>query len=239
MFGAITPTYDRLNHLLSASLDRRWRAVAARETLRGLAPCRRLLDVATGTGDLAMALRKAVGRAEAKSGDNAPRCEIFGLDFTRPMLKTARQKYGQRPFSWIEGDGLNLPTREGSFDAVTIAFGLRNMVDRSAAVREMVRVLRPGGRLAILEFSQPRNPVFRALYDFYSYQVMPRVGRLISGSDAYLYLAESIREFWSPEQLRRQMETAGLGSVRVFTMGFGIVCLHIGTKLERNDYGNL
>jgi demethylmenaquinone methyltransferase/2-methoxy-6-polyprenyl-1,4-benzoquinol methylase len=225
MFGAITPTYDRLNFLFSGSLDRHWRRLAAREATHGLEPCERLLDLATGTGDLARALADA---AQAGRDGKGPR--IAGADFTRPMLRKAVRKYG-RDFQWIEADGLHLPLRDGEWDAVTIAFGLRNMADKPAALAEVARVVRPGGRVVILEFSQPQNPLFRALYDFYSFVVMPRVGHWISGSDAYLYLARSIREFLTPQALADEMRKAGLGEVKAIPLMFGVVYLHVGVKL--------
>jgi demethylmenaquinone methyltransferase/2-methoxy-6-polyprenyl-1,4-benzoquinol methylase len=152
-----------------------------------------------------------------------------GVDFTRPMLIEAARKYGRR-IGWIEADGLALPLRTGDWDAVTIAFGLRNMADKPAALAEMTRVVRPGGRVAVLEFSQPPGRIFRALYDWYSLKVMPRVGRWISGSDAYLYLAESIRGFWGPEELSQRMHAAGLRDVRAIPMMGGVVYLHVGVK---------
>lgn len=224
MFGAITPTYDRLNFLFSGSLDRRWRRLAALEAVRGLRPCRRVLDLATGTGDLARALHIA---ADGENPGEAPR--IAGADFTRPMLREAARKYGSG-IDWIEADGLHLPLRDSEWDVVTIAFGLRNMADKPAALTEMSRVLRPGGRLVVLEFSQPQNPLFRALYDFYSFFVMPRVGRWISGSDAYLYLASSIRGFLGPNELTEAMRGAGLRDVRAIPLMFGVVYIHVGVK---------
>jgi demethylmenaquinone methyltransferase/2-methoxy-6-polyprenyl-1,4-benzoquinol methylase len=224
MFGAITPTYDRLNLLFSGTLDRRWRRLAAREAIHGLNPCARLLDVATGTGDLAWELART---AEKLAPGRQPR--IAGADFTRPMLREAARKYGQA-FQWIEADGLRLPLGVGEWDAVTIGFGLRNMADKTAALAELARVVRPGGRVVILEFSQPRNPVFRRLYDFYSFAVMPRVGQWVSRSDAYLYLARSIRAFLTPRELSERMESVGLKDVRAIPLMFGVVYIHVGTK---------
>lgn len=225
MFGAITPAYDRLNHLLSGSLDKRWRRRAARETLAGLTPCGRLLDVATGTGDLAWTLRQT---AAGMKGTEA--VEVTGADFTFPMLQRASEKYPQGGMSWAEADGLNLPFADNAFDAATIAFGLRNMADKRRGLAEMARVVRPGGRVAILEFSQPPNRLFRGLYDFYSFSVMPRVGAWISGSDAYYYLARSIRGFWSPEQLSEEMERVGLRPMKATGLMMGVVYLHLGEK---------
>jgi len=217
MFVQVTPTYDRLNHLFSGMADHYWRWSTARRITRGLEPCARILDVATGTGDLARALAR-----------RAPAARVTGLDFTRSMLDVAAQKYGFESHRWIEGDGLNLPFASGAFDATTIAFGLRNMADRAAGLREMRRIVRPGGRVAVLEFSQPRNPLMRAFYDFYSLKLMPRLGKMISGSDAYLYLPTSIRAFWNPEELAEQMRLAGMKNVRYHLFTGGVVALHIG-----------
>lgn len=229
MFGAISPTYDRLNRLLSGRRDCHWRRVTARRVVDGLAPCARVLDVATGTGDLARELDRAARREQRRRGETAG-IEIVGSDFTRGMLTHAREKFLATDYRWAEGDGLNLPFASESFDAATVAFGLRNMVDRTRALAEMTRVVRPGGRVAILEFSQPRMPVFGWFYDLYSFRIMPRLGAWISGSDAYLYLAESIRAFWSPEELSEQMRNVGLREIDARPMMFGVVYLHIGTK---------
>lgn len=217
MFGQITPSYDRLNHLFSGMMDHYWRWSAARKIGGGLTPCRRILDVATGTGDLARALARRV-----------PEAKITGLDFTRSMLDIAVKKYGFESHRWIEGDGLKLPFANGSFDACSIAFGLRNMSDRAAGLREMRRIVRTGGRVGVLEFSQPRNALMRGFYDFYSLKLMPRLGKAISGSDAYLYLPTSIRAFWNPEELADQMRLAGLTNVRHHLFTGGVVALHIG-----------
>lgn len=219
MFAAITPAYDRLNRLFSGRLDTRWRRLAARAATEGLAPCARILDLATGTGDLAADLAQA-----------APGARVFGADFTRPMLDRAAAKFGHAQFDWIEADALALPFPDRFFDAATIAFGLRNIADRPRALAEMARVLRPGGRLAILEFGRPRNRLWRALFELYSFQIMPRVGRLISGSMAYLYLARSIREFWSADELAGQMAEAGVPATNVTPLLGGIVYLHVGVK---------
>jgi demethylmenaquinone methyltransferase/2-methoxy-6-polyprenyl-1,4-benzoquinol methylase len=218
MFEQITPTYDGLNLLFSGALDRRWRSALARELTRGLDPCARVLDVATGTGDLARAVRRQTSNAS----------RVTGIDFTRAMLARAGEKFGRDGHDWIEGDGLRLPFATGTFDACCIGFGLRNMVDRPAGLAEMRRVLRPGGRIGILECSRPRNPLIRGFYDLYSFGIMPRVGLWISGSKAYRYLSESIREFWPPDELKRQMELAGFVNVRAIALTFGVVHIHIG-----------
>lgn len=219
MFGQIAPAYDLLNRLLSGRLDRRWRRLAACAATQQLSPCSRLLDLATGTGDLAAALAHA-----------APAARVYGADFTRPMLARAAEKFGRGRFAWVEADAMALPFPAGCFDALTIAFGLRNMADRPAALAEMARVVRPGGRVVILEFGRPANRLWRALFEFYSFRVMPRIGRLVSGSMAYLYLARSIRGFWSRDELSGRMREVGLEGIRVTSILGGIVYLHIGTK---------
>lgn len=222
MFAQVTPTYDRLNVLLSGAVDRYWRWQTARLLTEGLLPCCTILDVATGTGDLARAVER----------QSPPGTRVVGVDFTRPMLEEARRKFPQGGRRWIEGDGLSLPCASGAFDACCIAFGLRNMADKPAGLREMGRVLRPGGRLGVLEFYEPPNPVFGWLYNFYSFQVMPRVGKWLSGSDAYQYLTGSIRHYWSVEEATRQMQRAGFQNVRAVPMTFGIAVLILGEKPE-------
>jgi len=238
MFGEITPTYDRLNILFSATIDRRWRKLAARELTRGLRPCARILDVATGTGDLANAVLKAAEGATGGPGHGPGHGtkvgpNVVGADFTRPMLDEAAKKYGQGPFAWVEADGLKLPFAEGSFDGCCIAFGLRNMEDKKAGLAEMRRILRPGGRCVVLEFAQPGNAVVGALYDFYSKQIMPRVGRWVSGSDAYGYLTSSIREYWSPEKTASVMHEVGFGEVTFKRLTGGIAAIHVGVVETR------
>jgi demethylmenaquinone methyltransferase/2-methoxy-6-polyprenyl-1,4-benzoquinol methylase len=224
MFADVSPTYDLLNRLLSGRMDQRWRRQAARSALDGLVPCRRVLDLATGTGDLAGELARVAARRLP------PAPIVHGADFTGPMLKQAPRKLGWEGFRWTQADGLRLPYVDGAFDAVTIAFGLRNMADRQAGLAEMARVTRPGGRVVILEFSRPKNPIVRALDDAYARRVMPRVGAWISRSRAYFYLADSIREFWEPELLAERMGEAGLADARFRRLLFGIVCVHVGTR---------
>jgi len=218
MFARITPRYDLLNRLLSAAQDGRWRRRLVEETTAGLEPCRRLLDAATGTGDVAGAAFR-----------RRPTARVVGVDFSRPMLLRARTKFARRPaMAWIEADALRLPFRDGAFDAALVAFGLRNMVDRAAALSELGRVIRPGGRLGILEFFEPPSPLVRRVYGLYSSWVMPRVGRWVSGSEAYGYLPHSIRCFWSPEELGRAMRQSGLVRLRRWSLSAGIVGLHVG-----------
>lgn len=228
MFERVSPTYDRLNFLLSGAMDRRWRARMARELTAGL-EVRRALDVAAGTGDLTRAVRR---RVEQSGRAGAPAALFIGADFTRPMLARAAEKYGWEGYRWVEADGLRLPFADGSFDVCSIGFGLRNMADRRVALAEMARVVRPGGRVGILEFSQPSNPIFRTLYDWYSFKIMPRVGYWLSGSTAYLYLPESIRKFIAPKELAALMEEVGLANARWIPMALGSVVIHLGEKKD-------
>ncbi len=220
MFGRVAPRYDLLNHLLSFNTDRRWRARTV-ERLKPvlLRPGARVVDFCCGTGDLVIALERARGAA------------VFGSDFCHPMLSAAAAKIARRGLQSMlfEADALVLPIAGGALDCVTVAFGFRNLVNYRAGLVEMRRVLKPGGVAAILEFSQPPNPLFGALYGFYSRRVLPAVGGFISGSrDAYAYLPESVRKFPSPERLAQEMRDAGFHEVRFERMTFGIVALHLG-----------
>lgn len=217
MFGRVAPRYDLLNHLLSFNIDRRWRS----RTVNRLAPIldrpdAKVLDLCCGTGDLMLALR-------AKA-----RASVLGSDFCHPMLVAAKRKAGQQaPF--FEGDALQLPLSDQSLDAITVAFGFRNLANYEAGLRELKRVLKPGAMAAILEFSQPPNPGFNAFYSFYSRNILPRIGGLISGaSDAYTYLPDSVRKFPDAPGLAAKMTQAGFTQVSFERMTFGIVALHTG-----------
>jgi demethylmenaquinone methyltransferase/2-methoxy-6-polyprenyl-1,4-benzoquinol methylase len=219
MFGGIAPFYDRLNHGFSAWMDRAWRRRLAAGLVKDLRPCPRVLDIATGTGDVAAAIMR-----------RSPDCRLIGLDFTRPMLKLADRKWGSGACRWIEGDALRLPFADGVFDACCVAFGLRNMADRRGALVEMERVLRPGGRVGILEFSRPPGRWTGAIYDFYSLKVMPRLGQMLTGSTAYRYLGESVRAFPNPDELAGWMAEAGFEKVTYRRRTTGVVCFHFGIK---------
>jgi demethylmenaquinone methyltransferase/2-methoxy-6-polyprenyl-1,4-benzoquinol methylase len=220
MFGRVARRYDLLNHLLSFNLDRRWRArTAARlgEALRR--PGARVVDICCGTGDLALALERAGGAA------------LAGADFCRPMLEAAAAKFARRGSraTLVEADALALPVASGSIDGITAAFGFRNLANYRAGLNEMRRVLKPGGVAAILEFSQPPNPLFAALYGFYSRRLLPAIGGLVSGSrEAYAYLPESVRQFPGPDELAGEMRAAGFDEVTFERMSLGIVALHLG-----------
>jgi demethylmenaquinone methyltransferase/2-methoxy-6-polyprenyl-1,4-benzoquinol methylase len=221
MFGRVARRYDLLNHLLSFHVDRYWRFRTALEVEPFLRrPGARVLDLCCGTGDLTLALeRRAAGAL------------VLGGDFCRPMLAEARRKqvrHGARA-AWIECDGLCLPLPDRSLDLVTIAFGFRNFANYRAALAELRRVLKPGGMLAILEFSTPPNPLLRALYRFYSFTLLPAIGGWISGDrSAYTYLPDSVKKFPGAELLAAEMEAAGFTRVRFRRMTFGIVALHTG-----------
>jgi len=221
MFGRVARRYDMANHLLSFNLDRYWRARTVARVRRVLrAPDSRALDLCCGTGDLLLAL-------EADRG--AP---VWGSDFCHPMLTSAAQKTARRGFSSrvFESDALAIPARDASFDLVTVAFGFRNLANYEKGLLEMRRVLRPGGMAAILEFSQPPNPLFAALYNFYSRRVLPSLGGALSGSkDAYTYLPESVRKFPSADELAAQMRRTGFVTVSYERITGGIVCLHLGS----------
>jgi len=216
MFGRVAHRYDTANHLLSLNIDRLWRARTVsivREHI--LDPKARVLDLCCGTGDLTLALERARGAA------------VMGSDFCHPMLLGAAKKSARSPL--FEADALQLPLADASLDVVTIAFGYRNFASYTGGLAELRRVLKPGGILAILEFSQPPNRVFAALYNWYSRKILPSIGGLISGSrDAYTYLPESVRKFPGAEELAAMMQRAGFQAVSFERMTGGIVALHTG-----------
>lgn len=224
MFGRIARRYDAANFILSAGIDRWWRRKLVR-AVRQAAP-RQVLDLATGSGDVAFALARTL----------APTTEIIGMDFCQPMLDQAIAKQaaaGAERFSNVTfrpGDGLALPLPDASQDALTIAFGLRNLADRPRGLREMRRVLRPGGRLFVLEFSQP-YAWFRPLYYFYLQRVLPRIAGVVTGDRAaYVYLNDTIGEFPDRTALSREISTAGFASVSARALTLGIVALHEAVK---------
>src|SRR5579864_202535 len=222
MFGRIAPRYDLLNHLLSFNLDKRWRARTVARVAEILdRPDAQVIDLCCGTGDVALALESRGKRP------------MLASDFCHPMLVEARRKIGARGFRTpvFEADALALPLADASLDLITVAFGFRNLANYRRGLEEMLRLLKPGGVAAILEFSQPPNATFRALYGFFSTSVLPRVGGMISGSrDAYSYLPESIRKFPGAEQLAQEMRRAGFSRVEFERMTGGAVALHIGQK---------
>ena len=221
MFAGIADRYDLLNHLLSGNTDRRWRRLVVNRLRHSLGEGTRALDVACGTGDLSLALAE-VGQAR-----------ITGLDFCRPMLEIAVRKANaaalQVPF--VEGDALELPFDDSSFDVVTIAFGLRNLASIEEGLRELRRVLKPGGRVAVLEFSRPVVPGFRALFQFYFERVLPLIGGIVSGSrGAYRYLPDSVSRFPDQERLAGMIREAGFEGVEYENLTGGIAALHTATR---------
>jgi demethylmenaquinone methyltransferase/2-methoxy-6-polyprenyl-1,4-benzoquinol methylase len=214
MFARVAHRYDLANHLLSFNMDRAWRERAVgrvREVL--LRPDARVLDLCCGTGDLLVALQSAARRP------------LYGSDFCHPMLQRAARKSPGSPL--FEADALQLPLADASLDLIAMAFGFRNLADYEAGLRELRRVLRREGMLAILEFSQPPNAAFAALYDFYSRRILPVIGGALSGArDAYTYLPESVRKFPSAEQLCRDLRAAGFRDARYERLTGGIVALH-------------
>jgi demethylmenaquinone methyltransferase / 2-methoxy-6-polyprenyl-1,4-benzoquinol methylase len=225
MFGNIAPRYDLLNHLLSLNVDRywRWRTTQLVPPVLDGWP---ILDVCTGTGDLALVYDKAA----------RGRVPVVGSDFCLPMLLPAVEKARRRGAGgrvrFIEADTQQLPFPDGVFQLVTVAFGLRNVTDTDRGIAEMVRVARPGGRVAILEFSRPRHWLFGPLYRFYFRRILPLVGQLVSRSrdNAYGYLPASVMEFPDGEALAAKLRGHGLTDVKWFPLTFGIATLYVGTK---------
>lgn len=223
MFSSIGHRYDLLNHVLSFGLDMRWRKIVAQKT-SGVT-CRTILDVCTGTGDMAIELCKFWG-GEVR---------VEGLDLSGNLLERARQKSREARVDSIvafrEGNAEMLPYPDENFDAITITFGLRNITDRSKALKEFYRVAKPGARFVCLEFSQPRNPFFSGIYAFYLMKIVPLVSRLL-GSDpaAYRYLGNTIKDFPSPRGLAEMITAAGWENVSYQLLSGGIVALHDGVK---------
>ena len=210
MFDRIAPIYDAMNRVMTAGLDLRWRRLAATEVVR---PGDRVLDAACGTGDLALADHRAGA------------LEVTGLDFSTRMLERARLKAPGIRF--VEGDMLALPFEDGAFDSATVGFGVRNVSDLGLALRELRRVLRPGGRLAILEITRPRG-VLRPFFTLWFDRLVPLLGRLLPGGDAYSYLPASVARFPGAEELAVLLERAGFAEVRFRLLAGSIVALHTG-----------
>ena len=222
MFGAIARRYDFLNHLLSLNLDRRWRRRAVEELAP--APGARVLDLCGGTGDLTIEL--------ARSCED---CEVVCSDFSHAMLERAEAKLRRHRMSdrcaVVEADGLRLPYASASFDAVTVAFGVRNLADMDAGFREILRVLRPSGKLVVLEFSTPTAPLLAPIYRFYLHRLLPRLGDGVSGrTGPYRYLATTISEFPDPAALAGRIREAGFDAVGWTTLNGGIVALPTAIK---------
>ena len=220
MFDAIAERYDFLNHLLSAGTDRRWRRVAIASL--GLTGRERVLDLCTGTADLAMAARRA--RAGA--------ARVVGVDFAAAMLRVGNGKLRRagmaQHVTLVRGDAARVPVATGAVDAVTIAFGIRNVEQTAAACAEMHRVLAPGGRLAVLEFAIPSTPIVRAGYLWYFNHVLPRIGRLVARHEAYGYLPASVGAFQTPDEFVKLLRHSGFVDVQARPLTLGIVYLYTG-----------
>jgi demethylmenaquinone methyltransferase / 2-methoxy-6-polyprenyl-1,4-benzoquinol methylase len=211
MFDRIAPVYDVMNRVMTAGLDRRWRRLAVREVVW---PGDRVLDACCGTGDFAVEAERRGGR-------------VVGLDFSERMLERARRKSGT--IEWVHGDALAMPFADREFDAVTVGFGVRNLENLERGLVELGRVLRPGGRIAVLEITRPRGllrPFFRLWFDV----LVPLAGKVLPGGKAYTYLPASVRRFPGPEHLSALLEEADFGEVRYRLLGGGSVALHTGVR---------
>jgi demethylmenaquinone methyltransferase / 2-methoxy-6-polyprenyl-1,4-benzoquinol methylase len=224
MFDRIAGLYDRMNTVMTAGLHHRWRRRAA--DLAAVAPGDRALDVATGTGDLAFELAARV----------APGGEVVGTDFSERMLSLAREKALGRPDGVVRfepANALALPYRDGEFDAATVGFGARNFSDLGQGLREMVRVVRPGGRVVVLEITTPRQPPLSTFFELWFDRVVPALGRLAGDAQAYSYLPSSVRRFPGPKDLASVMWGCGLGQIRYVLTAGGIIALHVGEVRAR------
>ncbi|CAG1769914.1 demethylmenaquinone methyltransferase / 2-methoxy-6-polyprenyl-1,4-benzoquinol methylase [uncultured bacterium] len=224
MFGSIARVYDLLNTILSFNFDKSWRKYAVK--VSNVTADAKVLDVCTGTGDLAI----AYSRVLHESG------RVIGSDFCHEMVRLADHKLRKRNLSGkievIEADTLHLPFQDNYFQVSAVAFGIRNVSDLRAGITEMMRITAPGGRVVILEFSQPINPVFKAIYYFYFKKILPFIGKLISRSkyNAYSSLPSSVLNFPDRYVLRAQMESCGLEDVKIYSRTLGIVTIHVGQK---------
>jgi demethylmenaquinone methyltransferase/2-methoxy-6-polyprenyl-1,4-benzoquinol methylase len=216
MFDRVAKGYDLLNSVMTAGLHHQWRRRAA--DLAGVGPGDRVLDVATGTGDLAIEL---AGRVQ-------PSGEVIGSDFSEGMLALARKKAPAMTFEW--GNVLDLPYADGEFAAVTVGFGARNFSDLDRGLAEMARVLRPGGRIVILEMTTPRRPPLSTFFSLWFDRLVPLLGKVSGGGDAYDYLPNSVKRWPGPEGLAAALERAGLQQIRWVLTAGGIIAMHVGTK---------
>ena len=223
VFDSVAAKYDLMNDLMSGGIHRLWKQYTIE--MSGARPGQRILDIAGGTGDLAAKFSKIVG----------PQGQVVLADINDSMLKVGRDKLADRGLAgnltFTQADAQHLPFVDNSFDCITIAFGLRNVTDKDLALSSMLRVLKPGGRLLILEFSKPRNQALSKAYDLYSFKVLPNLGKMVAGDeDSYRYLAESIRMHPDQETLKQMMDDAGFTNTSFHNLTGGIVALHKGFK---------
>lgn len=222
MFSSIAPRYDLLNRLLSLGMDRRWRREAVAATGAGAGG--RHLDVATGTADVALEIIRQKGKGAF----------VVGVDLSAAMMRIGRAKASRAGtadrIAFVQTPGEALPFRDACFDSASIAFGIRNVAQRQLGLAEMCRVVKPGGRIVVLEFSQPGATFFGALYRFYFGRILPRLGGLFSSRSAYSYLPDSVRTFPSPESFAESMRNAGCEQVTFRSLTYGIVTLYVGVR---------
>jgi demethylmenaquinone methyltransferase / 2-methoxy-6-polyprenyl-1,4-benzoquinol methylase len=222
MFGSIAPRYDLLNRLLSLGIDRRWRRFAVKKI--AVSGTGRVLDVATGTGDVALEI----------AAQTSPSVSIVGVDFCKEMVDLGRVKVEASPhagrITLQVAPCEEIPFEEQSFDAATIAFGIRNVVDRGKGLTEMHRVLKEGGRIVIREFSTPTMPVFKSIYHFYFLKILPKIGGCFSRFSAYQYLPDSVLEFPTREKFKSMMTEVGFRNVQHFDLTGGIATVYVGTR---------
>lgn len=223
IFNNITPYYDRMNRIMSCRRDVHWRKFLVSQLPKD---AHKIVDVATGTGDVAIEIAK-----------RRPEVEVTGLDFVQRMLDIGLEKIIRKNLQdrikLINGDAMDLPFEDGSFDAATIAFGMRNIPDRRGAIKEMIRVVRPGGKVLVLEMTFPRNLGMRKFFDWYLNRVIPLLGSAITGNpSAYKYLSDSIHNFIHPDELKKIFEDVGLKDVQAFPLTLGITYLHEGVVGE-------
>jgi demethylmenaquinone methyltransferase/2-methoxy-6-polyprenyl-1,4-benzoquinol methylase len=225
MFDRIAGRYDAMNSLMSAGLHHRWRARTVDITAVG--PGAAALDVCCGTGDLALELRRRVG----------PGGRVVGLDFSAPMLELAERKAAARgaAVEWVQGNALELPFPDGSFDAATVGFGVRNVADLGRSIAEMARVVRPAGTVAILEITTPQRPPLKWFYSIWFDRIVPLLGTLAGDREAYTYLPSSVRRFPPAHELAELMHAAGLRDVRYVVLAGGIVAIHSGVVPAGNQ----
>lgn len=222
MFDSIAPRYDFLNRLLSLGIDRRWRTFAVQQIK--YADCGKILDVATGTADVALQIAKTTPASVT----------IEGIDFSAQMIELGKEKVKSSPFpdriTLQVAPCESIPFDDNTFDSATIAFGIRNVVDRRAGLEEMLRVLKPEGKIVILEFSNPKSALFKSLYNFYFLRILPAIGGLFSQFSAYKYLPDSVLEFPSQEEFMKIMAKAGFNKIVHHDLTFGIATVYVGEK---------